>query len=158
MTLDGASSRKKAAPRFLRKVGDLRLKLDTGLHTGKQARQLSHRVQTLYQRLFEGVPIGLYRILPTGQVLEANPALLHLFGYTNLQGLLDVGIAQHSADEEAYQVWQHQLNSEAVLRDFEMPMRRCDGTAIWVRHNARSIRNKAGDILYYEGPLTFYSG
>lgn len=140
-------------------------------------RQAFKEAQSRYQRLFEGVPIGLYRITPTGQVLEANSALLQLLGYNNLQTLLDTGILEHHFDAEARRLWQHRMETEGMVQDWEMPLYRCDcidnadcmkdeptgnrgkytdkteRARIWVRHNARAIRDKTGKILYYEGAI-----
>src|SRR4028119_835708 len=111
--------------------------------------------QNRYQRMFEGVPVGLYRMLPTGQILEANSALLQLLGYTNLQALLEIetGFMEHYAETEAYRLWQARMEEEGVVQDFEMPLHRCDRILIWVRHNARAIRDETGEILYYEGAI-----
>jgi len=111
--------------------------------------------QNRYQRMFEGVPVGLYRMLPTGQILEANSALLQLLGYTNLQALLEIetGLMEHYAETEAYRLWQARMEEEGVVQDFEMPLHRCDRILIWVRHNARAIRDERGKILYYEGAI-----
>ncbi len=116
-------------------------------------RQALQDAQNRYQRLFEGVPVGLYRMTPTGQILEANSALLQLLGYTNLQALLETGMMEHDGGTEAYRLWQERMDEEGVVQDFEMPLRRCDRILIWVRHNARAIRDETGKILYYEGAI-----
>lgn len=143
-------------------------------------RQAFKETQSRYQRLFEGVPIGLYRMTPTGQVLEANSTLLQLLGYDNLQTLLDRGLIEHHFDAEARRLWQHGMETEGMVQDWEMPLYRCDcekrtdnadcikdaargnraeytdkaeRPRIWVRHNARAIRDQTGKILYYEGAI-----
>lgn len=115
--------------------------------------QAFKEMQQRYQQLFEGVPIGLYRMTPTGQIIEANPALLQLLRYPNRQALLDTNISNHLVDTQANNLWHSQIDSAGVVRDFEMPMRRCDNTMIWVRYNARAIRNDQGEVIYYEGAI-----
>ncbi|MGQ4648303.1 response regulator [Lyngbya aestuarii] len=116
-------------------------------------RQALREVQIRYQELFERVPIGLYRLSTTGKFLEANPALLQLLGYKNWQALLNSEITQHQTDTKANSILQSRIEREGVVKDFEMPMRRCDGTLIWVRHNSRSVCNENGELLYYEGAI-----
>ncbi len=116
-------------------------------------RQALQEAENRYQRLFEGVPVGLYRMTPTGQILEANSALLQILGHTNLQALLDTGLMERHVDSEARRLWNRRIEEEGVVRDFEMPLRRCDGTLIWVCHNARAIRDETGEVLYYEGAI-----
>ena len=115
--------------------------------------QAFQEMQQRYQQLFESVPIGLYRITPTGQIIEANPALLQLLGYPRLKALLDINISKHLVETQANHLWQTQIDSEGVVRDLEMPMRRNDNTLIWVRYNARAIRNDQGEVIYYEGAI-----
>src|SRR6185503_13001358 len=43
-----------------------------------------------YRNLFAGVPIGLYRSTQAGEILDANLAAVHLFGYPNLETLIAV--------------------------------------------------------------------
>ena len=44
-------------------------------------RRIAREAETRYRSLFEGVPVGLYRATLSGQVLDANPALLQLLGF-----------------------------------------------------------------------------
>ncbi|MBI4757625.1 MAG: response regulator, partial [Chloroflexi bacterium] len=41
-----------------------------------QKRQVMKQAETLYRNLYERVPVGLYRTTPTGEILDANPALM----------------------------------------------------------------------------------
>lgn len=116
-------------------------------------RQALQEAQNRYQRLFEGVPLGLYRMTPAGQVLEANSSLLQLLGYDNLQVLLDAGLLERHFEPEVRRLWQRRMEAEGVVQDFEMSLRRCNNTPIWVNHNARSIRDETGKVLYYEGAI-----
>ncbi len=116
-------------------------------------RQALQEAQNRYQRLFEGVPLGLYRMTLTGQVLEANSALLQLLGYDNMQALVDAGLLERHFEPEVRRLWQRRMEAEGVVQDFEMSLRRCNNTPIWVNHNARSIRDETGKVLYYEGAI-----
>src|SRR5262252_6658587 len=50
-------------------------------------RRVGRESELRYQKLFEGVPVGLYRSTPTGQVLDANPALVRMLGFPSREGL-----------------------------------------------------------------------
>ena len=53
-----------------------------------------------YRSLFENVPIGIYRSEPGGRILDANPALVKMFGYPDKESLLSRparGIVRQSA-------------------------------------------------------------
>ena len=40
--------------------------------------------------LFDGMPLGLFRSTPDGTILEANPAILSMLGYSSREDLLAV--------------------------------------------------------------------
>jgi PAS domain S-box-containing protein len=106
-----------------------------------------------YSRLFTNVPIGLYRITPAGEFVEANPALVHLLGYPDRETLMAVKAVDFYADPADKQQWREQMQHQGEVRGFELQLRQRDGSAVWVRNNARAIRKKGGGIRYYEGSL-----
>jgi PAS domain S-box-containing protein len=103
------------------------------------------------RRLFEDVPLGLYRTSPEGRVLEANAALVQMLGYPDREALLAVNVVDAYLDSEQRERWQALMEREGVVRSFEVQLRRCDGTIIWVRDMARPILDGEGRVLYYEG-------
>ncbi len=121
----------------------------------KQARDRTalKQAETRYSELFERVPVGLYRITPEGQILEANAALVQLLGYANQQALLEVKSLSLHMDAEVMQQWREQIERDDVLGDFETQLRTHDNRIIWVLHNAKAIRNAEGKVCYYEGAI-----
>lgn len=109
--------------------------------------------ETRYRSLFDGVPIGLYRSSPTGKFLDANPALVQMLGYPSRESLLDVNLNHLYANTDERQKWQTLVERQDVVQNFEVQMRRLDGTIIWVRNSARSVRDEQNQILYYEGAI-----
>lgn len=107
-----------------------------------------------YHSLFDGVPVGLYRTTPEGQILDANLALVDLLGYPDREALLAVNTGDVYVDAADRGQMQALLSREGLLRGFEMQLRRRDGTAIWVRDAARVVRDAEGRVLCYEGSLT----
>jgi PAS domain S-box-containing protein len=106
-----------------------------------------------YRTLFDGVPVGLYRTTPRGKLIDANPALLEMLGYSNRKELLEVNTASLYVDPEDRVRWQGLMEREGVVRDFEVKHRRQDGALIWVKDTARTVKDEAGQVQYYEGSL-----
>ena len=106
-----------------------------------------------YQSLFNGVPVGLYRSTPAGEFLDANVALVEMLGYPNRAALMAVNVAHLYVSSEERQQWQSIVEREGVVQNFEVRIRRNDGTIIWVRNNARAVRDQEGQTLYYEGAM-----
>ena len=106
-----------------------------------------------YRRLFNNAPIGLYRITPLGEIVEANPSLVHLLGYPDREALLAVRAVDFYVDPVDKQRWQDQMQRRGEVRGFELQLRQRDGSAIWVRNHARMVRDEKGEIWCYEGSL-----
>ena len=120
----------------------------------ERARELKESEER-YRSLFDGVPVGLYRTTPSGQVLEANLAAWQMLGYASSTDGLQAGLRTSDvyADSTERDRWQALMESEGVVRDFEVQLRRYDGTLIWVSDTARAVRDDRGQVLYYEGRL-----
>jgi PAS domain-containing protein len=57
------------------------------------------------------------------------------------------------ANTDDRQQWQKLVEREGLVQNFEVQMRRLDGTIIWVRNSARAVRDKQNQVLYYEGAM-----
>jgi PAS domain S-box-containing protein len=106
-----------------------------------------------YRTLFDGVPVGLYRTTPAGQIVDANLALVHMLGYAKREDVLAIDPASFYVDPEERVRWQALMEREGVVRDFQYQLRRYDGTVIWVNNTARAVRDEQGQVVYYEGSL-----
>jgi len=106
-----------------------------------------------YRTLFDGVPVGLYRSTPAGQMVDANLAFVQMLGYPSQEDLQAINSANLYVDPEDRVRWQALMEREGVVRDFETQQYRYDGTVIWVNETARAVRDEQGQVLYYEGSL-----
>jgi PAS domain S-box-containing protein len=106
-----------------------------------------------YRTLFDGVPIGLYRSTPAGEMLDANLALVEMLRYPSREAYLAVDLAQVYVDAQDRVRWTLLMEQEGVVRDFEYQLRRHDGAIIWANDTARAVKDEQGQVLYYEGSL-----
>ncbi len=106
-----------------------------------------------YRGLFNGVPVGLYRATVSGEILEANPALLQMLGCADLETLRKISAAGLYVDREAREKWIALLEKEAVVSGHESQLRRFDGSVIWVLASARIVRDASGRAVFLEGAL-----
>lgn len=112
------------------------------------------RVQAL-NTFFSLHPVPLYRSAPDGTLLAGNEALAALLGFPNAQQMLAERerVYAYFADPEARNRWVDEIKETGVIFDFDVELLRMDGTSIWVRDTARAVRDKSGDVLYFEGSL-----
>jgi len=115
--------------------------------------QAVKEAEARYRGLFDGVPVGLYRSTPEGQFLDANPALVQMLGYPDMETLLAANAVAAYADPEDRKRWQTLVEREGIVRDFEVRLRQRDGTAIWMRESTHAARDADGRVLQYEGTL-----
>jgi|GEM_PF-871748 len=106
-----------------------------------------------YRDLFNRVPIGLYRSTPSGQIIEANPALARMLKYPDVDSLLNINAKDLFIEVQGRDIWQEQLDRNGCIESFEVQLRCYDGSVIWVEEYATAIKDEHGKVLFYEGSL-----
>jgi PAS domain S-box-containing protein len=120
----------------------------------QRERQVKAReAEDRYRRLFDGLPLGLYRATPGGRLLEANAALVQLLRLPESVNLATLDTQQVYMDPQRRAEWLAELDANDVVKDFVAEFKRPDGERIWVRENTRAVRDDEGRVLYYEGSL-----
>lgn len=115
--------------------------------------QTSEETCRQYRRLFDTVPVGLYRTTPEGQILDANLTFIHMLGYPDRESLLALNVINLYVNPQERERWQASLGQSATRYFFETQFYHRDGKRIWVEHNVHLVRNQQEHILYYEGIL-----
>jgi PAS domain S-box-containing protein len=107
------------------------------------------------EELFMQLPIALYRSAPDGELLAANEALAHLLGYDTIAELMDSVNSVESVHVDPTQriQWLDEIAAHGVARDFDVELRRRDGTTVWIQDTARAVFDDDGQMLYCEGAL-----
>ncbi len=108
-----------------------------------------------YRGLFENVVDGVYIASHEGEIITANPALVEMLGYADVDDLRDAGLTSvlyvNPIDRERVLA---RLEAEGVVKNFEYRLRRKDGSKIVVLENSRAIRDDAGALVAHEGTIT----
>jgi len=120
----------------------------------EQLEQALQASEKRYQNLFENSVLGVYRTTPNGSVLMANPALLSMLGYSSLDELTRRDL-EHGDFEPRYSRarFKEKIEAEEEIIGLESVWVKQDGTALFVRENARVIRDDDGSPLFYEGTV-----
>ncbi len=110
-----------------------------------------------YRSIFENSVTGIFQKTPNGRYLSVNPTLAFMYGYESSAELIDNST---DIDRQLYVSLQqrteflHAIQNKGAVTDFETQVYRQDGTKIWISQNARSVRDRSGNLLYYEGTAT----
>ena len=107
-----------------------------------------------YRSLFEGVPVGVYRSTPGGEVLEANGVFARMLGLEHAGAARGLDLRDLHVDAGRRDEWMRRLEDEGFVRDFEVRLRRADGRDVWVRKTAEARRDPEGRVVYYEATLS----
>ncbi len=106
-----------------------------------------------YREVFERIPVGIYRTTPAGRFLHANPELVTLLGYDSYEELAAVNTKDLYVDRQDRVAWRDTMERDGVITDHDTRKLRRDGTMVWLRDNARCVRDDGGKVLYYEGAV-----
>lgn len=105
-----------------------------------------------FTELFETLQEGVYFSTPDGRLLDANPALVGLLGYTEKSELL--AVAPTALNYEPGQpVLGRAVDDRGGVRTREIRLRRKDGTAAIFLDTSRAVWDTAGNIIRYQGTL-----
>ncbi|MGB9758037.1 MAG: PAS domain S-box protein, partial [Candidatus Bipolaricaulaceae bacterium] len=107
-----------------------------------------------FRALVEESTIGFYRTTPDGRILYANPALVHMLGFSSLEELKTRNLEEEGfGPETPRSLFKEKIEKEGRVRGFESVWIRKDGSRLWVRESAQAVRDEFGRILYYEGTV-----
>jgi PAS domain S-box-containing protein len=105
-----------------------------------------------YQLLFEQVQEGVYVATPDGQLIDCNDALVHMLGYSKREELLVLNLDNEiCVDSRQRDDFHQEMNAHNYVRNFDVTMRRKDGTLLLASESSFATRNAAGGIERYQG-------
>ncbi|MDB9524957.1 PAS domain S-box protein [Oscillatoria sp. CS-180] len=109
-----------------------------------------------YRNIFENAVEGIFQTTTDGHYISANPSLARIYGYKSTGAMMleltNVQQQLYVAPERRREFVQA-LNQNGSVTDFESQVYKRDGTVIWISENARSVFDRQGDFLYYEGTV-----
>lgn len=107
-----------------------------------------------FRSVYENATIGIYRTTPDGKILMANPAAVRMLGYESFDELAKQNLEDSRLQTVAQRVKiREELEKEGIAQGMEIVLYKKDGSPIYVRENARAIRDETGKIIYYDGTL-----
>jgi PAS domain S-box-containing protein len=123
----------------------------TAAHLNRITRQIRDSEEK-YHGIFDNVPIGLYRTTRDGHILDVNPAFLKMFGHSELRSMQHRNAADLYADSASRMEHLESL-SDSGVHVSELNMRDASGRTFWVMDYVRQVRDKTGQVKWYEGSL-----
>ncbi len=109
-----------------------------------------------YRGIFNNAMEGIFRTTPSGKILIANPALARILNYASTEELL-LAINDLSQDFYADPAKRAEiitsLNSDGYVKNIEFKAFCKDNSIIDVSLNAQAVKDKNGNVIFYDGML-----
>jgi len=118
----------------------------------EQSQQAVEHSEKQFGELFENASVGVYRTTPDGRIIMANPALVHMLGYSSFEQL-----SQRNLEKEGFapgyprSLFKDLIEKNGRVANLESAWLRHDGTTVFVSEHGGVVRDKSGKALYYEG-------
>src|SRR5580704_1558879 len=105
-----------------------------------------------YRLLFEQVQEGVYVATPAGKLVDCNDALVHMLGYTKREELLVLNLnTEICVDPRQRENFHREMEAHNYVRNFEVTLRRKDGTVLLAVESSFASRDGNGAIERYQG-------
>ncbi len=105
-----------------------------------------------YRLLFEQVQEGVYVARPDGKLIDCNDAFVHMLGYKKREELLVLNLdTEICVDPKQRDAFRREIESHNYVRNFEVTLRRKDGTLLLAVESSFATRNNSGQVERYQG-------
>jgi len=122
----------------------------------RKSSAIIQQAEEKYRSIFENSVEGIFQSTPDGRYLSANPSLVDLYGYESLEELCaSITDIEHQLYvlPDRRSKFMRLIEEKGCVSDFESQVYCKDGSVIWVSETARAVRDRNGNLLYYEGTV-----
>ena len=126
----------------------------TDISSQRRAELALREAEQKYRGLFEHAIEGIFQTTADGHYVTANPMLAQIYGYDSPEELMRQvsNISQQIYIEPGRrEQFIEQMKRDGQVSRFESPVRKRDGSIIWISENAREMRDDNGELIGYEG-------
>ncbi|MBI5404255.1 MAG: PAS domain S-box protein [Ignavibacteriae bacterium] len=120
----------------------------------KKAEEKIRNSENKYRSLFENSILGIYRTTPDGKIIDCNPALIKLLGYSSLEELSERNLEKYGY-EPGYSRddFKKLLEETGEIKGLESSWKKKDGTAIIVLESSKVVKDIENNLVFYEGTV-----
>jgi PAS domain S-box-containing protein len=121
----------------------------------RQAEEALKESEEEYRTLVENVNIGVFRnsIDYQGWFIQANPAMLKIFGYDSFEEFRKIIVSDLYQKPEERKLFIEELLKNDFVKDKELRLLKRDGTPIWASVTASLRYDEKGSIKWIDGVL-----
>jgi len=108
-----------------------------------------------YRSLFENAVEGIFQSTPDGKIINANKSFIRMLGYNSFEEVKKLDVKKdiyYNPDDRNFFI--EEINKKGIFNNIELVLKKKDGSKIIVLENSRVVKDKNGNILFYEGMFT----
>ena len=127
--------------------------LEDNLSQCNQGNEALRRAKRQLQQLLSRLPVGIYRNTPglSGRFVLANQTIAKMFGYESSEDFMKIKVSDLYADPSEREAFSNKLLDRGAVFGAQLRLAKRDGSKFWGSVTAKVIRNKKGEIEYFEG-------
>jgi two-component system cell cycle sensor histidine kinase/response regulator CckA len=105
-----------------------------------------------FRTLTENINVGIYRAIPDakGNFIEANPAIVNMFGYKNREEFLSLNVVDLYRNPEDREKFKAKISKNGFVKDEEQKFKRKDGTNFTGSVSAVAVKDEKGKVIYHD--------
>jgi PAS domain S-box-containing protein/putative nucleotidyltransferase with HDIG domain len=121
----------------------------------KKAEEALRISEEKYRTMTENLSIGIYRNTPgpKGHFVEANPAIVKMFGYGDREEFMKVGVSELYKDPKERERFSAKMLRDGYVKNEELLLKRKDGSQFYGSVTAVAVRRDDGEVKYYDGVI-----
>jgi len=119
----------------------------------KQAEEALSESEEKYKSLTHNLNVGVYRnsVGSKGKFMEANPAIVKMFGYDSREEFLKIGVSDLYKDPLEREEFAFKIAKAGSIKNEILELQKKDGTEFIGSVSAVAVMNNNGDIKYFDG-------
>ena len=113
----------------------------------QQLEEALRRSEERYRQLWQRNLAGGFRAALDGRILDCNDSFARLYGFQSRADMLTRSTTELYFDLAVRREFLTRVRERQIVTNYEMQMRRADGTPIWILENVSLVQEKGEEIL-----------
>jgi len=134
---------------------DTNKRLEQDIAARKSVENALRKSENRYKTLTQNLQVGLFRYSggAKSRFLEANPALLQMFGFNNRREIRGLDITDFFQDPRDKDTFQEKIRRQGYVRNEELHLKHKNGGTMVCDISAVAIRGENGRVKFYDGVI-----